>query len=135
MPADSSGKQRRDRTQGQLAGVFMQTGAVICRSPDEYTAFSEWASSKAVPVRTEVDEDTGDVRFVAAQRDEVPEQRDVGQLVALFHDLGSLVLSRDEHAAFMAWARAENVPLHDQFDRKLGKFVVMKRGWGTVEGA
>lgn len=125
----------KDRTANQLAGVFMQTGMVTCFSPDEYTAFSGWATEKGVPVTTDVDEETGAVKFTAARADAVAKPRNLQALIGLFHDLGSLVMSRDEHATFLAWARAENVPVHDQFDRKLGKFVVMRRGWGTVEGA
>ena len=125
----------QDRTAGQLAGVFMQTGEVTAHSPEEYTAFSAWAREKEVPVDTEVNEETGAVTFVATSSEEAQQDRDVQALVAIFHDLGSVVMSQSEHAAFVSWARAENVPLHDQFDRELGKFVVMKRGWGTVEGA
>lgn len=125
----------KDRTGGQLAGIFMQTGAVTCRSPEEYTAFTDWVAEKQVPVETDVDPETGDVTFQATQSDTINAKRGIAELVALFNDLGSVILSRDEHVAFVAWARAENVPLHDQFDRKLSKFVVMRRGWGTVEGA
>jgi hypothetical protein len=125
----------KHRTSGQLAGTFMATGCVTCHSPEEYTSFSEWLAQKEVPVTTEVNEETGDVTFEAASADAVVNERDLANLIAQFHDLGSVVMSRDEHGKFVLWARSENVPLHDQFDRKLGKFVVMKRGWGTVEGA
>lgn len=113
----------------------MSTGAVTCFSPEEYTAFSDWIRLKEVPVTTDVHEETGNVTFEAASADAVVSERELATLIAMFHELGSVVMSRDEHDKFVFWARSENVPLHDQFDRKIGKFVVMKRGWGTVEGA
>lgn len=124
-----------DRTAGQLAGIFMQTGAVTCRSPEEYDVFCRWVADKEIPVDVQVDERSGDVSFSAAQAVAVRADRSLPELVTLFNTLGSVVMTQEEHRAFDVWARSNNVPLHRQVDRALGRVVVMRRGWGSVEGA
>jgi len=121
------------RSAKQLGAVFMAAGQVTCTSTDEYTAFVAWAADNEVPVEPEVDPSNGHVLFTPAQASQPEIRRDLELLIATLHERGSLVLTPAEYPEFEDWVRANNVPVHRQVDRNLGRIVVIKRGWGVVE--
>lgn len=122
-----------EREGSQLVAIFTHEGRVTCTSAEEYSAFIDQAAELGFAVDVEVDADTGDVTFTPAVASASAEPRELDQLVATLHERGSLVLLPQEYPAFEEWVRANNVPVHRQVDRKLGRIVVIKRGWGTVE--
>ncbi len=122
-----------ERSGRQLGAIFVGSGLVTCTTTEEYSAFVAWAADNEVPVEPEVDPETGHVRFTPAQASHREARRDLDSLIAILHERGSLVLTPAEYPEFDEWVRQNNVPVHRQIDRKLGRIVVIKRAWGTVE--
>ena len=121
------------RTASQLGAIFMGRGQDTCTSAEEYTAFVAWAVDNEVPVEPDVNPDNGHVLFTPAQASQPETRRELALLVTTLHERGSLVLTPAEYPELEEWVRANNVPVHRQIDHNLGRIVVIKRGWGTVE--